>query len=400
MEEKRKFEKYQDFINKRKLNLTKERSNNNIKIENKTEPYNYRDNNQSKNVIESCIDSLKAQINNNNKQFNNTSYKNYRNRNIDSSTKSKRVINQKMNLTNNYNCHKEKSKENKNNKSYRYRYSDKLLKSDKIKNKSVNKIGIDTNNNNNFSQNNLRYNFSSDFTPMNNKELDHIISSYNFKNNDNGDLNSSTKIQFKNLLSLVNELKAKNELLKKELRSKDKIISLLENKCLNKNKNGIRDKKNMENIIMNEYNSDILLDNQKLKSEILNLNKKLENQRIHYEDIIKDYKSQLNQEKNKSNVFEGNFKEMENRCKTSNDRLVSMEDDLEEAILKKSKLEDINQKYEIININQQKRIENLENQLNVILTLVKGLFNKENELLYPMRTKLFYEISNLNNIYK
>ena len=336
----------------------------------------------------------------NNKQFNNTSYKNYRNRNIDSSTKSKRVINQKMNLTNNYNCHKEKSKENKNNKSYRYRYSDKLLKSDKIKNKSVNKIGIDPNNNNNFSQNNLRYNFSSDFTPMNNKELDHIINSYNFKNNDNGDLNSSTKIQFKNLLSLVNELKAKNELLKKELRSKDKIISLLENKCLNKNKNGIRDKKNMENIIMNEYNSDILLDNQKLKSEILNLNKKLENQKIHYEDIIKDYKSQLNQEKNKSNVFEGNFKEMENRCKTSNDRLVSMEDDLEEAILKKSKLEDINQKYEIININQQKRIENLENQLNVILTLVKGLFNKENELLYPMRTKLFYEISNLNNIYK
>ena len=91
---------------------------------------------------------------------------------------------------------------------------------------------------------------------------------------------------------------------------------------------------------------------------------------------------------------------MINRCKTSNDRLVSMEDDLEEAILKKSKLEDINQKYEIININQQKRIENLENQLNVILTLVKGLFNKENELLYPMRTKLFYEISNLNNIYK
>ena len=56
------------------------------------------------------------------------------------------------------------------------------------------------------------------------------------------------KIQFKNLLSLVNELKAKNELLKKELRSKDKIISLLENKCLNKNKNGIRDKKNIYDI--------------------------------------------------------------------------------------------------------------------------------------------------------
>ena len=134
----------------------------------------------------------------------------------------------------------------------------------------------------------------------------------------------------------------------------------------------------MENIIMNEYNSDILLDNQKLKSEILNLNKKLENQKIHYEDIIKDYQSQLNQEKNKSNVFEGNFKEMENRCKTSNDRLVSMEDDLEEAILKKSKLEDINQKYEIININQQKRIEKV-NKEKEKGTKEKGKVNKQKE---------------------
>ena len=377
MEEKRKFEKYQDFINKRKLNLTKERSNNNIKIENKTEPYNYIDNNQSKNVIESCIDSLKAQINNNNKQFNNTSYKNYRNRNIDSSTKSKRVINQKMNLTNNYNCHKEKSKENKNNKSYRYRYSDKLLKSDKIKNKNVNKIGYDPNNNNNFSQNNLRYNFSSDFTPMNNKELDHILSSYDFKSdNELGDINISTKIHFRNLLSLVNELKAKNELLKKELRSKDKIISLLENKCLNKNKNGIRDKKNMENIIMNEYNSDILLDNQKLKSEILNLNKKLENQKIYYEDIINDYKNKLNEEKNKNNLAEKNYKEIENKYNNSNKRIINMDDDIKEIISKKAELEDINQKYEIINTNQQKRIEYLENQLNIVLTLIKRLFNK------------------------
>ena len=91
---------------------------------------------------------------------------------------------------------------------------------------------------------------------------------------------------------------------------------------------------------------------------------------------------------------------MENKYKNSNNRISNMEDNLEEAIITKSKLEEINHKYEIINKNQQNRIEYLENQLNVVLNLVKGLFNKENQLLYPMRTKLFYEISNLNNIYQ
>ena len=156
----------------------------------------------------------------------------------------------------------------------------------------------------------------------------------------------------------------------------------------------------MNDIILNEYNNDLLLDNQKLKSEILNLNKELENQKIYYEDVIKDYKNELNQEKYKSNIFEGNFKDMENKYKNSNNRISNMEDNLEEAIITKSKLEEINHKYEIINKNQQNRIEYLENQLNVVLNLVKGLFNKENQLLYPMRTKLFYEISNLNNLYQ
>ena len=75
---------------------------------------------------------------------------------------------------------------------------------------------------------------------------------------------------------------------------------------------------------------------------------------------------------------------MENKYKNSNDRMVNMEDNLEEAIITKSKLEEINHKYELMNKNQQKRIVYLENQLNVVLTLVKGLFNKENQLLYPM----------------
>ena len=396
MEERRKFEKYQDFLNKRKSKQNNENNNNNIKLENQTEPCTkITCNKNSKNVIQSCIESIKDQMkskNKNNVDINDTSINNKQKRDKKDNSKIKSKILNKMNSTNNnyYNKINNGAKKIINESPI---YSEKLLNSDiglnKIRNYS----------NNHYSQNNLRYNFSSDYSPYN-KELDHIISSYDFKTDVKGELNPSTKIHFRNLLSLVNELRAKNDLLKRELRNKDKIISVLEKKCLNKNKKGTKVENNMNDIIMNEYNNDILLDNQKLKSEILNLNKELENQKIYYEDVIKDFKNQLNFEKNKSNVFQGNFKDMEKRFRTSNDKVISMEDDLEEAIIKKSKLEEINQQYEIINANQQRRIENLENQLNVILSLVKDLFNKENELFYPMRTKLFYEISNLNNLYQ
>ena len=269
-----------------------------------------------------------------------------------------------------------------------------------IKNRTENKIRNYSNNYFTENKNNMRYNFSSDYLP-NDKELDHILSSYDFKNNnDIGDLNTSTKIQFRNLLSLVRELKAKNELMKKELRNKENLISSLEKINFNKNKNCIKNDKNMNNIMMNEYNDNLLLDNQKLKSEILNLNKELENQKIYYEDVIKDYKLKLEQEKYKNNITEDNYKEIENRYKYSNEQIINIEKDYRDAVVEKAKLRDLNSKYEIINSNQQKRIENLENQLNVILSFVKDLFNKENDLLYPMRNKLFYEISNLNNIYQ
>ena len=400
MNERKYFEKYQDFLNKRKLNQAKQ--NNNINIlssESKTEPSNIIKK-QQKNVIQSCIESIKEQMKDKNK------YKDKR-QNISSSNlnnktkkqienyKTKSKIVNKMNSTNNNYYNRIKNDVQKN----IGLYSGKLLYSDMENNKTFNKIRKNYSNNH-FSQNNLRYNFFSDFSPYKNKEIDHIISSYDFKNNDSRDLNTSTKIHFKNLLSLVNELKAKNDMLKKELKEKDNIISLLEKKCLGKNNKGIKGDKNLNDIILNEYNNDVLLDNQKLKSEILNLNKELENQKIYYEDVIKDYKNELNHEKYKNNLFEGNLKTMENKYKNSNDRMVNMEDNLEEAIITKSKLEEVNHKYELINKNQQKRIEYLENQLNVVLTLVKGLFNKENQLLYPMRTKLFYEIPNLNNLYQ
>jgi hypothetical protein len=400
MKESKNFERYQDFLNKRKSSLTKQNNNINIiNLESKTEPTNTIKK-QQKNVIQSCIESLKEQMKNNNKYIDkkqNISIHNlkYKTKGKIENSNSKSKILNKMNTPNNNNYYKRIKNEVQKNIE---QHPEKLLYSDMDNNRTLNKIRRNYSNNH-FSHNNLRYNFSSDFSPYN-KELDHIISSYDFKNNDIGGGTMSAKIHFKNLLSLVDELRAKNDMLKKELKHKDNIISILEKKCLNKNKKGKKDDKNLNDILLNEYNNDLLLDNQKLKSEILHLNKELENQKNYYEDVIKDYKDELNHEKYKNNIFEGNFKEMENKFKNSNNRMESMEDNLEEAIISKSKLEEVNHKYEIINKNQQNRIEYLENQLNVVLNLVKGLFNKENQLLYPMRTKLFYEISNLNNIYQ
>ena len=400
MQESKNFERYQDFLNKRKSSLTKQNNNINIiNLESKTEPTNTIKK-QQKNVIQSCIESLKEQMKNNSKYIDkkqNISSHNlkYKTKGKIENSNSKSKILNKMNSPNNNNYYKRITNEVRKNIE---QHPEKLLYSDMDNNKTLNKIRRNYSNKH-FSHNNLRYNFSSDFSPSN-KELDHIISSYDFKNNDIGGGTMSAKIHFKNLLSLVDELRAKNDMLKKELKHKDNIISILEKKCLNKNKKGKKDDKNLNDILLNEYNNDLLLDNQKLKSEILHLNKELENQKTYYEDVIKDYKDELNHEKYKNNIFEGNFKEMENKFKNSNNRMESMEDNLEEAIISKSKLEEINHKYEIINKNQQNRIQYLENQLNVVLNLIKGLFNKESQILYPMKNKLFYEISNLNNIYQ
>ena len=406
MKEKRKFEKYQDFLNKRKIRQEKQNYNS-IKDENETEPCSFVENKHSKNIIQSYISEIKRQMNiknNNNDKIRNTENNNLKMKNKEKSLKIRNKVINKMNFTsynNKNNIIKDQKEEKKiaSDKKIK-KYQDRIYNSDMIKNRTENKIRNYSNNYFTENKNNMRYNFSSDYLP-NDKELDHILSSYDFKNNnDIGDLNIPTKIQFRNLLSLVRELKAKNELMKKELRNKENLISSLEKINFNKNKNCIKNDKNMNNIMMNEYNDNLLLDNQKLKSEILYLNKELENQKIYYEDVIKDYKLKLEQEKYKNNITEDNYKEIENRYKYSNEQIINIEKDYRDAVVEKAKLRDLNSKYEIINSNQQKRIENLENQLNVILSFVKDLFNKENDLLYPMRNKLFYEIYNLNNIYQ
>ena len=263
--------------------------------------------------------------------------------------------------------------------------------------------------NNNFNKNKINKNYKkfnsfkkpnkqfSFVSPILNKELDHILSSYDFKNinNNYNDINiddKSIKIHFRNLLYLVQELQAKNELMKKEIRNKNNLISTLEKQIINKN---TVNKKNINNTMLKEYNDDIILDNNKLKSEFLNLEKKLENQKIYYEDLVNDYMIKLNEEKNKNNLMDNNFKNIENKYKYSNNKIIDMKDELKDVAFKKAKLEDINEKYEVINIEQQKKIEDLENGLKVVLTLVKNLFKKENNTLYPMRTNLYYDISNL-----
>ena len=232
-----------------------------------------------------------------------------------------------------------------------------------------------------------------------NKELDHLLSSFNFNNISNNceeikiDDDKSIKIHFRNLLYLVKELNARNDLLKKELRNKDNLISSLENQIKNSNKG--KGQKSINNVMLKEYSDNVLLDNSKLKSEVLKLENKLKQQKIHYEDLLNDYKKRLNKEKSRNNVMDNNLKNIENKFKNSNTKIVDMKDELKDVTLMKAKLEDMNEKYEIINSGQQKRIEELENQLKVVLTLVKNLFSKENNVLFPMRTKLFFDISNL-----
>ena len=472
----RHFEKYQDFLNKRKIYnnnrlLENGKQNyyyrgNNLAISNKTEPsFNLNiqniEKNNNNNTDSRCLSSLRRQLNTKTKSNTNqnleTNYKtdltndsqNKNNNKISNPIKSyinkdksnhlrfnsssininnniEKMINdfQKNNKRNkkvtNLSIDENKNKIRKNRTFSANNINKNQLKINSFSNPNI-KNDINDNNkinnlkknndyknyftNNNFYKNKNKYKYNSLYkpkpkftfdSPYLNKELDHILSSYDFKNinNDINEINiddKSIKIHFRNLLFFVKELQAKNDLLKKEIRNKNNLISSLE-KHLN-NKNNI--KKNFNNAMIREFNSDIILDNHILKSEILNLEKKLENQKIYYDDLIKDYKNKLNEQKNRNNIMDNNFKKIENKYKSSNNKLNDIKDELKDVTFMKAKLQDINEKYEIINTEQQKKIENLENQLKVVLTLVKNLFNKENNKLYPMRTKLFYDISNL-----
>ena len=470
------FEKYQDFLQKRKMNKNIGNLQNynsyNISKANKTEP-SFNNNLKNKNLGSEqnkdepiSLSSLRRQFNSkgknnliipnldsnyktfyvNNSQKENSKVNNKYNNDIEEKKKNLKIysstneINKKKNIENMINSYLIKNYSNNN----KYKANSNKLNRDKNNDKDNQRNRAFSANNSNNKYNHFKENSSDNFNlkkPYNNinenilnykkknnynsfiknnrkklekrnlnksrlsesislnKELDHLLSSFNFNNINNNyeeikvDDDKSIKIHFRNLLYLVKELNAKNDLLKKELRSKDNLISSLENQIKNNNKG--KGQKSINNIILKEYNDNVLLDNNKLKSEVLKLENKLKQQKIHYEDLLNDYKKRLNKEQNRNNVMDNNLKNIENKYKNSNTKIVDMKEELKDVTLMKAKLEDMNEKYEIINCGQQKRIEELENQLKVVLTLVKNLFSKENNVLFPMRTKLFFDISNL-----
>lgn len=474
MEEKH-FEKYQDFLQKRKMNKNignlQNYDSNNIRKANKTEPsfnFNLENNNlglEQNNDEPISLSSLRSQFNSkgknnliipnidsnyktfyvNNSPKENNKVNNIYNNNIEEKKKNLKIysstneINNRNNIANMINSYLNKNynnnnkykantnklnqgknidKENARNRAFSANNSinkhylkgnsaDNFNLKKPNKNKIANLFNYKKKNNyNSFIKNNrqklenrnLNKSRLSESISLN-KELDHLLSSFNFNNIKNNceeikmDDDKSIKIHFRNLLYLVKELNAKNDLLKKELRNKDNLISSLENQIKNNSKG--KGQKSINNIMLKEYSDNVLLDNNKLKSEVLKLENKLKQQKIHYEDLLNDYKKRLNKEKSRNNAMDNNLKNIENKYKNSNTKIVDMKDELKDVTLMKAKLEDMNEKYEIINSGQQKRIEELENQLKVVLTLVKNLFSKENNVLFPMRTKLFFDISNL-----
>jgi hypothetical protein len=353
-------------------------------------------------------------VNNSPKEYNKVN--NIYNNNIEEKKKNLKIysstneINNKKNIENMINSYLNKNNNNNNSKN-KYNFKGNSADNFNLKkpnnNKNVNVFNYKKKNNYNsfiksnrkkLENRNLNKSRLSESISLN-KELDHLLSSFNFNNINNNceeikiDDDKSIKIHFRNLLYLVKELNAKNDLLKKELRNKDNLISSLENQIKNSNKG--KGQKSINNIMLKEYSDNVLLDNNKLKSEVLKLENKLKQQKIHYEDLLNDYKKRLNKEVSRNNAMDNNLKNIENKYKNSNTKIIDMKDELKDVTLMKAKLEDMNEKYEIINSGQQKRIEELENQLKVVLTLVKNLFSKENNVLFPMRTKLFFDISNL-----
>ena len=462
---KRHFEKYQDFLQKRKINkspiidIDNDNFSNISPIFNITEPTYYNNHNKYKNKYKDDLNENQLEFNYNNyfdyntdilkkkknKISNNKDNKNSKsfqyssnninnkyfdkmNNNIILNNKNKNErINTNDNIINSYIDKYNKNNILKRNNTSNISKNKKLFKNNNFNNNlnnreksnsinysnnnylKDNKIKIDNlnrnKNNNLVKKNKIKYNSSYDssnstsiYDPVYiNKELDHLLSSYDFNNTKNfnnmNDIDdNSIKIHFRNLLYLVKELNAKNDLLKKEIKNKNDLISSLEKKL--KKNNNIK-KSGLNTDFKGNYDN-ILLDNDKLKSEILNLQNKLSNQKKYYDDLIGDYNKRIQEQKNKNKKIENKLKNIENKYKYSNNKIFDMKDDIKNISLMKAKLEDYNNKYEVINSEQQKKIEELEDQLRVIITLVKNLFNHENNVIYPMRNKLFYNISNLS----
>ena len=141
MNEQRRFEKYQDFLNKKYSKKLKQNINK-LKRENITEPSFIINNKLNKNVTPSYITKIKRQINlkkTNDDKIQITMSDIQEKNNKQDSINLKRTFANKKNYINN-NFYKEEKKDDKKNKSNKKKYSEKLYNSDISDKKSINKI--------------------------------------------------------------------------------------------------------------------------------------------------------------------------------------------------------------------------------------------------------------------
>ena len=230
--------------------------------------------------------------------------------------------------------------------------------------------------------NNTDKNFSNELMRnlLANKEFDHIVSSYDFETE-----NNETKIHFRNLLYLVQELNSEKKYLIKEIKIKDELINKLEKKLL-LTKNNEKDE-NFSNIELNK---------ERINAWNTHFEGKFQQQKLFYEHIIEEYKNKLKalldiHENNEKNL--GNIKQKFN-C--ANDKIENFKEELKNTTFMKSKLENLNEKYEKNNLEQQKKIEVLENNLRILVSIIKELYKKENIGYYPKIKKLMSNIGKIS----
>ena len=230
--------------------------------------------------------------------------------------------------------------------------------------------------------NNTDKNFSNELMRnlLDNQEFDHIINSYDFVSE-----NNETKIHFRNLLYLVKELNSEKKYLIKEIKIKDELINKLEKKLL-LNSNNKKD----------EHFSSIEVNKERINAWNTYFDGKLQQQKIFYENIIEEYRNKL---KALLDIHENNEKNMVNikqKYNFANSKIENFKDELKQTTFIKSKLENLNGKYEKINLEQQKKIELLENNLRIIISIIKELYKNENLGYYPKVNKLLSNISRIS----
>lgn len=237
--------------------------------------------------------------------------------------------------------------------------------------------------------------YSSFFSPSDfkkndtDKEIAHIMNSYDFIGKNDPDINK----HFRDLLLLVKELKNENDYLTRELRTKDKLINTLEKKLDNK----LKKNDDLHKSLITERNKNVQVENEQLKSKIKKLEDQLNEQQTFYESVVNEHQDKLKKIMGLNERNQKDLNSITGKFNKTNDKMENIQDELWKTTYMKSRLEDENGKLEKVNEEQRKRIELLEDNLRVILTRLKDLFQNENNFFFPLRRKLLYGLSLIVN---